>query len=109
MEARDVTQALAQALERRRPPEHGEAEIESLHHAQIDARQIQLVFDEPRTILEAAGVKVADESQINVTAGARARRPSAEAQRQAAAAARRRIIIIIIHYGNCDADIIIFY
>ncbi len=109
MESRDVTQALAQALEQLRPPEDGAEEVESLHHARIDPRQIQLVFDQPKTILEAAGVKVTDESQIKVTASARARRQAAGAERQAAAAVRRRVIIIIIHYRNCDADIIIFY
>jgi hypothetical protein len=101
MEIRDATEALAKSLRQDRPP--GGEDVESLHHALIGAGDLPAVLDNPRGVLEAVGVKVSDESQVNVTLKSKAVRSQAAARR------RRDIIIIIIHYGNCDADIIIFY
>ena len=104
MEIRDATEALAKSLRQARPDE-GE-DVESLHHARIGADDVPTVLENPRGVLEAVGVQVSDESQVNVTLKSQAIRSKAARGR---ARARRDIIIIIIHYSNCDADIIIFF
>jgi myo-inositol catabolism protein IolC len=100
MEIRDASDALAKALRETRPDEA--EDIESLHHARISRDDIPTILEDPRSVLEAVGVKVSDDSQINVTV-------KSQAVRAAARVRRRRIIVIIIHYRNCDADIIIFF
>lgn len=98
MEIQNATEVLSKALAQANP-ELGE--VESIHKAEVDAAHIQTLLADPKIALKAMGIKVSDESQVQVTLKHRA-------QRNAQAVAQmRRIIVIIIHYTNCDSDIII--
>ena len=96
MEIQNASDLLSKALADRGQDSE---EIESIHRAELDAKYLQTVLDEPEVVLKTLGIKVSAESQIQVTAKQRAHRQSPVRW--------RRIIIIVIHWRNCDSDIII--
>ena len=90
----------------------GMGEVESIHKAELDAQHALALMANPKMALKSMGIPVSDASQVNITMKNRADRDAgtvmdSAGMMMAKAAQLRRIIVIIIHYGNCDADIII--
>ncbi|HBB96632.1 MAG TPA: hypothetical protein DC054_14705 [Blastocatellia bacterium] len=96
MQIKDASEALSKLLGKATE----QTEIESVHQAQFDLKELAKVVADPRSVISALGLSVSKESQIHVTLK---QRP----ERTPSTTAMRRIIIIVIKYRNCDADIII--
>jgi len=80
------------------------SELESMHSAEGDLKEVELALADPVGYLKAHKLKVTPESQVQVTVKHRSARPAVAG---AAPLARARVIIIVAHYRNCDTDIVI--
>jgi hypothetical protein len=97
MDVKDATEVLSKAFA---SADRTSEDLESLHRAELDASYLPALLREPKTALNALGIKLSEESQVQVSLKNRA-------SRNPGGFRARIIIVIIAHWRNCDSDIII--